>query len=116
MRRQLSGVLFVALAGVLAWGQTVDPDKAVLRWPIAVAMAAWGVYSLMLKRDRIDHVYAQILAMGVAVAAVGWLIPGSGSRGLLAVGGLLVLAALGLLLWSWYQRRRASDDDTNRPR
>lgn len=114
--RRLSGVLFLALAGVLAWGGTVGPGRTVVRWIVVAAMAAWGFFSLFQERDRIEHVYAQILAMGLAIAAVGWLIPASESRGLLVVGGLVVLMALGLLLWSWYQRRQAGRDDTARPR
>jgi hypothetical protein len=60
-------------------------------------------------------VYTQILAMGLAISAVGWLIPTSQSRGLIVIGALLVLASGGLLLWSWTQRRPPpSDDDANR--
>lgn len=102
-RRRLSGVLFLALAGLLAWGGTVHPGKAQLRWIVALAMAAWGVFSLFHERNRsLAHVYAEILAAGLAGGAVGWLIPGRGSGGLVAIGGLAVLAALGLSVWSWY--------------
>lgn len=113
--RRLSGVLFLALAGVLAWGGTVGPDRAAVRWIVVAAMAAWGVFSLFQERGRIEQVYAQILAMGLAIAAVGWLIPASESRGLLIVGALMVLVSLGLLIWSWYQRQ-AERDDTHHPR
>jgi hypothetical protein len=105
--RRLSGVLFFALAGVLAWGGTVGPGKTTVRWIVVAAMVAWGIFTLFQERDRIEHVYAQILAMGLAITAVGWLIPASESRGLVVMGGLLVLISLGLLLWSWYQRRQA---------
>jgi hypothetical protein len=115
-RRGLSGVLFLALAGVLAWGGTVGPGKTVVRWIVVAAMTAWGIFSLFQERDRIEQVYTQILAMGLAITAVGWLIPGSDSRGLLVIGGLVVLISLGLLIWSWYQRRHAALDDTHRPR
>ncbi len=116
-RRRLSGVLLLALAGLLAWGGTVHPARVHLRWIVVLAMAAWGVFSLFQQRDRsLERVYAEILAAGLAGAAVGWLIPGSGSRGLVGIGGLAVLAALGLLIWSWYRRRHEQRDDTNRPR
>ena len=106
-----------ALAGLLAWGGTVHPDRAHLRWVAVAVLAAWGVFSLLQRRERsIEHVYAQVLAAGLASAAVGWLIPGSGSRGLVTIGGLVVLASLGLLIWSWFQRRHEQRDDTNRPR
>lgn len=113
-RRPLVGLMFLALAGVLTFGGNVDPGKSVVRWIVVAAMAAWGIYSLVEKRDRIYRVYSQILAMGLAIAAVGWLIPGGDSRGLLVVGGLLVLVSLGLLVWSLVQRRQ--EDDTNHPR
>jgi hypothetical protein len=115
-RRRLSGLLFLALAGVLAWGGTVGPGKTVVRWFVVAAMTVWGILSLIQERDRIEQVYAQILAMGLAIAAVGWLIPASDSRGLLVVGGLVVLISLGLLLVSWNQPRQAERDDTARPR
>ena len=111
--RQLSGVLFLALAGVLAFGGTVDPSQSVVRWIVVAASVAWGLWTLSRERTRIDQVYAQILALGLAIAAVGWLIPASASRGLMLLGGLLVLIAAGLLLWSWIQRRYAPSDDAN---
>ena len=113
--RQLSGVLFLALAGVLAFGGTVDPGQSVVRWIVVAASAAWGLWTLRQERTRIEQVYTQILALGVAIAAVGWLIPASASRGLMLLGGLLALLASGLLLWSWIQRRNRVGDDANRP-
>ena len=112
--RQLSGLLFLALAAVLAWGGTVDPGKSAIRWIAVATLAGWGIWTLRQERSRIEQVYQQILAMGVAISAVGWLIPTSESRGLIVIGGILVLASAGLLLWSWVQQRRASDD-ANRP-
>lgn len=113
--RQLSGLLFLALAAVLAWGANVDPHKSIVRWIAVTALAAWGVWTLRQERTRIEQVYQQILAMGLSISAVGWLIPATESRGLLAIGGILVLGSTGLLLWSWIQRRRpAPNDDANR--
>jgi hypothetical protein len=113
--RQLSGLLFLALAAVLAWGGTVHPALSTIRWLVVAAAAGWGVWTLRQERTRIEQVYVQILAMGLAISAVGWLIPTSQSRGLIVIGGLLVLASGGLLLWSWIQRRTPpSDDDANR--
>lgn len=116
MKRQLSGVLFLGLAAVLALGGNVNPSKSVVRWIVVPALAAWGIFSLFQARRRIEQVYAQILAMGIAIAAVGWLIPGGDSRGLLVIGGLLVLVAAGLLLWSWMQGRQGESDDPHPPR
>ena len=113
--RQLSGLLFLALAAVLTWGGTVDPAKSTIRWVVVAALAGWGVSTLRQERTRIAQVYIQILALGLAISAVGWLIPTSQSRGLIVIGGLLVLASSGRLLWSWFERRTASDDDANRP-
>lgn len=112
--RQLSGVLFLALAAVLAWGGTVDPRAASLRWVVVAALAGWGIWTLRQERTRIEQVYAQILAMGLAVSAVGWLIPASGSRGLIVIGGILALVAAGLLVRARMQRRNAPDDDPDR--
>jgi hypothetical protein len=114
-RRRLSGLLYLALAGMFAWGGTVESDKASLRWIVVAAMAGWGLYSLLQERSRIEHVYTHIGALGVAIAAVGWLTPGSNSRGLMAFGMLLVLIMGGLLIWSWSQRD-AKRDDTDQPR
>jgi uncharacterized membrane protein len=113
-RRPLSGILFLALAGLLAWGGTVDPGKSLVRWIVVPAMAAWGIFSLVQERSRIEQVYAQILAMGLAIAAVGWLTPGSDSRGLMVIGGLLAIVMAGVLIWSWSQGR-ARRDDTDQP-
>jgi hypothetical protein len=114
--RQLSGVLFLGLAMVLAVAGNVDPAKGLVRWIAVAAMAGWGIWSLTHERTRIEHVYAQLLAAGLAGAAVGWLIPGSGSRGLVLLGGAFALLSAGLLAWSWLQRRNASNDDANHPR
>src|SRR5688572_9928049 len=99
--RQLSGVLFLALAAILAWGGTVDPNKTIVRWIVVAVLAGWGIWTLGQERTRIEQVYMQILALGVAIGAVGWLITASDSRGLMMVGGIMVLVAAGLLLWSW---------------
>jgi hypothetical protein len=113
--RQLSGLLFLALAAVLAWGGTVDPARSTIRWIVVAAAAGWGIWTLGQERTRIEQVYTQILALGLAISAVGWLIPTTESRGLMVVGGILVLAAGGLLLWAWMQRHAPpSDDDANR--
>ena len=112
--RQLSGLLFLALAVVLAWGGSVDPAKSVIRWFVVAALAGWGIWTLRQERTRIEQVYQQILALGLAISAVGWQIPSSQSRGLIVVGGVLVLASGGLLLLSRIQRRSAPDDDANR--
>lgn len=106
--------MFLALAAVLAWGGTVGPGKTTVRWFVALALAGWGIWTLRHERTRIEQVYTQILALGLACAAVGWLIPASGSRGLMMIGGIIVLVAAGLLLWSWIQRRNASNDDPDR--
>lgn len=108
-------MLFLALAGVLAFGGTVDPAQSVVRWIVVAAAVAWGFWTLRQERTRIEQVYSQILALGIAIAAVGWLIPASASRGLMLLGGLLAILASGLLLWSWIQRRNRVDDDANRP-
>ena len=112
--RQLSGLLFLALAAVLAWGGTVGAGKTTVRWFVALALAGWGIWTLRQERTRIEQVYGQVLALGLAIASVGWLIPASGSRGLMLIGGIMVLIAAGLLLWSWIQRRNASPDDADR--
>ena len=54
-----------------------------------------------------------MIMLGLAIAAVAWLVPSSGSKGLLAVGGLLVMIPLGLWILA---RLRVDDDDPNRPR
>ena len=113
--RQLSGLLFLALAAALAWGGTVGPGKTTVRWFVAVALAGWGMWTLRQERTRIEQVYTQILALGLAIVSVGWLIPASSSRGLMLIGGIMVLVSAGLSLWSWMQRRNAADDDANRP-
>lgn len=113
--RRLSGLLYLALAAVLAWGGTVAPDTASLRWIVVAALAGWGLYALFQERSRIEHVYTHLGAMGVAITAVGWLTPGRDSRGLMVIGLLLVLIMGGLLMWSWSQRH-AKRDDTDQPR
>lgn len=114
--RPLVGLLFLALAAVLAFGASVPPRLNALRWTVALAMVAWGIFSLRQKRGRIEQVYVQVLAMGLAIGAVGVLIPASDSRGLIVLGGLLALLSSGLLIASWHQRRHPSPDDPNRPR
>lgn len=119
-RRRLGGLAFLALAAVLAWGGGVDPTKAWARWPAVGVLGCFGVVVLLSdrmrwlrERDRIEGAYFLMIMLGLAIAAVAWLVPSSGSRGLLAVGGLLVMIPLGLWILA---RRRADDDDPNRPR
>ena len=119
-RRRLGGLLFLALAGILVWGGTIDPQKATARWIVVAALAIWGLLLLfdrmpLRARDRIERVYAQIIGMGLAIAGVGWLVPDSGSNGLVGLGLVLIMLPLGLWLWNWRQRR-TRDDDPNRPR
>jgi len=104
-RPRLAGLGFLVLGGLLAWGGTVDPAKASIRWIFVVALASMGIVSLRLQR------------LGrIAIGSVAWLIPANGSDALLAVAGLLVFLPLTLWGWSWLQGRRAQRDDPNRPR
>jgi len=48
-----------------------------------------------------------MIALGLAIGAVAWLIPARGSDALVAVGGLLILLPLGLWIRLWYVRRQA---------
>ena len=119
-RRRLGGLALLALAGVLAWGGTVDATKAWARWPAVVILGAFGVMMLvserirwLRERERIEGAYLQMIMLGIAIGAVAWLIPSNGSRALLAVAALLVVVPLGL----WIRTRlRSDDDDPNRPR
>jgi len=113
-RRRLGGLAFLALAVVLAWGGTVDPAKSSMRWIFVAVLGCLGVIFLLSDRirwlrelDRIEGVYLQMIALGLAIGAVAWLIPASGSDALLAVGGLLILLPLGLWIRLWYVRRQA---------
>ena len=116
-RPRLAGLGFLVLGGLLAWGGTVDPAKASIRWIFVVALASMGIVSLRLQRlGRIERVYLQMIMVGVAIGSVAWLIPANGSDALLAVAGLLVFLPLTLWGWSWLQGRRAQRDDPNRPR
>ncbi len=101
-RRRLGGLAFLALAGVLAWGGSVDPTRAWARWPAVAVLGCFGV--VVLLSDRIRWLRERDRA---------WLVPSSGSKGLVAVGGLLVMIPLGLWILA---RRRVDDDDPNRPR
>ena len=119
-RRRLGGLAFLALAGVLAWGGSVDQTRAWARWPAVGVLGCFGVVVLLSdrmrwlrERDRIEGAYLLMIMLGLAIAAVAWLVPSSGSQGLLAVGGLLVMIPLGLWIRA---RRRVDDDDPNRPR
>ena len=119
-RRRLGGLAFLALAGVLAWGGTVDPTRAWARWPAVVVLGCFGVVVLLSdrmrwlrERNRIKGAYLLMIMLGLAIAAVAWLVSSSGSKGLLAVGGLLVMIPLGLWILA---RLRVDDDDPNRPR
>jgi len=119
-RRRLGGLAFLALAGVLAWGGSVDQTRAWARWPAVGVLGCFGVVVLLSdrmrwlrERDRIEGAYLLMIMLGLAIAAVAWLVPSSGSKGLLAVGGLLVMIPLGLWILA---RLRVDDDDPNRPR
>ena len=118
-RRRLGGLAFLTLAGVLAWGGTVDPAKSWARWPAVAVLTCFGVMVLLSdpirwlrERDQIEGAYLQMIMLGLAIGAVAWLIPSSGSQALLAVGGLLVMIPLGLWIRAWL---RGDDDDTHRP-
>lgn len=122
-RRQLSGLALLTLAGVLAWGGTVDPTKAWARWPGVVVLGCFGVISLVSDRipwlpgrERIESAYFQMVMAGVAIGAVAWLIPSTGSRVLLAVAGLLVVVPLGLWIRVWLRSRQTDHDDSHHPR
>ena len=119
-RRRLGGLAFLALAGVLAWGGSVDQTRAWARWPAVGVLGCFGVVVLLSdrmrwlrERDRIEGAYLLMIMLGLAIAAVAWLVPSSGSKGLVAVGGLLVTIPLGLWILA---RSRVDDDDPNRPR
>jgi hypothetical protein len=118
-RRLMGGLALLGLAGILAWGGTVDPTKAWTRWPVVGVLAGFGIVLLfsdripwLRERERIEGAYLQMIMLGIAIGSVAWLIPSSGSRTLLAVAALLVLVPVGL----WIRARlRAGDDDTHRP-
>ena len=63
-----------------------------------------------------ERVYLQLIALGIAIGSVAWLIPANGSNALLAVAGLLILFPLALWAWTWFQNRQAERDDADRPR
>jgi hypothetical protein len=122
-RRRLSGLAFLALAVILAWGGTVDLTKAWARWLGVVVLGCFGVISLfsdrmswLPARDRIESAYLQMMMAGVAIGAVAWLIPSSGSQALLVVAALLVVLPLGLWIRVWLRSRQTDHDDTHRPR
>ena len=116
-RRRLAGLGFFALAGLLAWGGTVDPAKASARWIFVAALAGVGIVALRLRRlGRMERLYLQLIALGIAIGSVAWLIPANGSDALLAVAGLLILFPLALWAWTWFQNRQAARDDADRPR
>ena len=122
-RRRLSALAFLALAVILAWGGTVDPTKPWARWLGVVALGCFGVIALfsdrmswLPARDRIESAYLQMMMAGVAIGAVAWLIPSSGSRALLVVAAVLVVLPLGLWIRIWWRRRQTDHDDAHRPR
>jgi len=120
-RRRLGGLAFLALAGVLAWGGTVDAARAWVRWPVVAVLGCCGVIVLLSdrmrwlrERDRIEGAYLQMIMLGLAIGAVAWLIPSSESRVLLVVAGLLIMMPLGLWIRAWLSLD--DHDDTHRPR
>jgi hypothetical protein len=113
--RQLAGLGFLVLAGLLAWGGTVDPAKASIRWIFVALLGGLGVLSLVWRREpgRLERVYLQMIMLGFAIASVAWLIPATGSDLLLVVGALLIVLPLGL----WIRARwRGDGNDSNHPR
>jgi hypothetical protein len=122
-RRRLGGLAFLALAGVLAWGGTVDPARASVRWIFVAVLGCFGVIVLfsdrmrwLRERERIEGAYLQMIMLGLAIGTVAWLIPSSGSQVLLVVAALLVMLPLGLWIWAWLRGRETDGDDTHRPR
>ena len=55
-----------------------------------------------------------MMMAGVAIGAVAWLIPSTGTRALLVVAGLLVVIPLGLWIRMWLRNRQTDHDDTHR--
>jgi hypothetical protein len=106
------------LAGLIAWGGTVDPGKASLRWIFVAVLGCFGILSLFWKRatSQIERVYVKMTMLGIAIGSVAWLIPSSGSRALLAVAGVLIVLPLGLWIRAWLHNRQTHGDDTHRPR
>jgi hypothetical protein len=122
-RRRLGGLAFLALAGVVAWGGTVDPAKASIRWIFVAVLGCFGVIVLfsdrirwLRERDRIEGAYLQMIMLGLAIGVVAWLIPSNGSQVLLVVAGLLVMLPLGRWMWAWFRSGETGRDDTHRPR
>jgi hypothetical protein len=114
--RGLAGLAFLVLAGVVAWGGTVDPAKAHVRWIFVVALATMAIVSFRFQGPgRIERAYLQMLMLGIAIGSVAWLIPANGSNALFIVGGLLVVVPAGLWITLWFQRRQEGDD-ADRPR
>jgi hypothetical protein len=68
------------------------------------------------ERDRIEGAYLQMIMLGLAIGAVAWLVPSSGSQALLAVAGVLVMLPLGLWIRAWLRGKQADRDDTHHPR
>jgi hypothetical protein len=119
-RRRLGGLAFLAVAGVLAWGGTVDPARASMRWIFVAVLGCFGVIVLLSdrirwlrERDRIEGAYLQMIMLGLAIGAVAWLIPSSGSQALLAVAGVLVMLPLGLWIRAWLRNKQTDRDDTH---
>ena len=111
--RQLAGLGFLVLAGLLAWGGTVDPAKASLRWIFVAVLGCFGILSLLWKREsgRIERVYVKMIMLGVAISSVAWLVPANGSEVLIVVGALLIVVPFGLWIRAWQQRGRDQRDD-----
>jgi len=116
--RQLAGLAFLVLAGLIAWGGTVDPAKASIRWIFVAVLGCFGMFSLFWKRatSQIERVYVKLIMLGIAIGSTAWLIPSSGSRALLAVAGVLVMLPLGLWILAWLRGRQTVGDDSHRPR
>jgi hypothetical protein len=115
-RRRLGWLGFLLLAGLLAWGGTVDPAKATVRWIFVVTLVAMAIVDLTVRAlGQIERLYLQMIMLGIAIASVAWLIPSNGSQALLAVGALLVVLPLGLWARLWLQHRHDKRNDADRP-
>ena len=113
--RQLAGLGLLVLAGLIAWGGTVDPAKASSRWIFVAVLGCCGILSLFWKRDsdQIDRVYSKMIMLGVAIGSVAWLVPANGSKALIVVGAVLIVLPLGFWIRAMMTGK---DDDADRSR